>query len=189
MTVEPLKLGFDIKAFDEYCKHIGKMSWAPTGCVLHSTYLPTLKMVDQYISSGRYTMPQLIDNWFVSYKKQGWSAGPHIFVYRDLIYVATPLTQHGVHSPSYNSAYFGLELIGAYQTETLPPDIHANALHAFSSLYKIIGHNASPSNFRFHGEDLASSHRHCPGKNVGQKEGWIQAINMILNPTTPNNQS
>src|SRR5712692_11270909 len=42
---------------------------------------------------------------------------PHLFVADDLIWVFTPLTVSGVHSPSWNSITWGVEMVGNFDTE------------------------------------------------------------------------
>lgn len=177
MTVPALKLGFTKEEFTAYCQSLGKMTWNPVAVTLHNTYLPNLKMVDDYITSKRYTPGQLIDNWWQSYIRMKWSAGPHLFIFRDKIYVATPLTMRGTHSPSFNKDHYGVELVGDYDKEILPDSIRDLAEHAIAVLYKEIGTKASDKNFHFHGEDPRTTHKGCPGKNVGKKSDWILNIN------------
>jgi lysozyme len=186
MTVKPLKLGFTPEEFTSYMKTVKLTDWKPVGVVLHNTAMPTLKMVQNYISSKQWTFEQLIDNWWVRYIKSGWSAGPHLFIMPDKIWVATPLTMRGTHSPSYNSTYWGIEMIGDFETELCPPETRANTVHALKEMYKLIGVVPNDKNFHFHGEDPRSTHHGCPGKNVHPKSGWLAEmsksnhINQIL---------
>lgn len=175
MTIEPLKLGFTQDTFDAYvdtvvCHYM--KAWRPRGIVLHNTFQPNLKTVEGYISSKRWTFPQLIDNWWQSYIKHGWPAGPHLFIMPDMIWAATPLWMKGTHSPSFNSAYWGIELVGDYSTEALPADLRANAVFAAACLFNMLGHEPSPQTLKYHGEDPRTTHKGCPGKNVGPKAQW-----------------
>lgn len=180
MTIAPLKLGFTQPEFAEYVKSVaGKYSsFKPIGCVLHNTYLPNLAKVDYYLNNNKWTQAQLVDNWWQSYIRMGWYSGPHLFIFRDKIFVGCPLWERGTHSPSYNSSYFGIEMIGDYSTEILPDDIKSNATFAIASLFKFkIKMPAKAWTFRYHGEDPRTSHKGCPGKNVGLKTDWITNIN------------
>lgn len=181
MTVEPLKLSFDQKTFDAYCKKIGKMQWSPIGVTLHTTFNPSLAKVDGYLNSKKYTEEQLVDNWWQTYKKNRWYSGPHIFAFRDKIVLGTPLTLRGTHSPSYNKNRFGLELVGDYTKEKLPDTIRSNAVHAFATIYKyILKKKPDVKNFTYHGEDPKTSHSLCPGKMVGKKEQWVEEIIEVM---------
>lgn len=181
MTVEPLKLGFDQAGFAEYCKKQGPMKWTPIGVTLHTTFLPNLAKVDEYLASKKWTQAQLVDNWWQTYKKNRWYSGPHLFAFRDRVVVGTPLTLRGTHSPSFNKNRFGLELVGDYTKETLPPDIRANAVNAIACLYKFVIKAApTAANFTYHGEDPRTSHKSCPGKMVGPKAAWLKEITAAM---------
>jgi len=184
MTQNPLKLGFTPQEFSTYIRKIHPQKFSNgtsiEGAVLHNTFMPDLKMVNGYLDSKKWTAEQLIDNWWVSYRKQGWQSGPHIFVFPHKIYVATPLTDRGTHSPSFNKAQWGLEMVGDYSHETLPKEMRDMGVHVFAEMFKSLGKNASNGNFHFHGEDPRTSHKHCPGVNVGPKSQWIADINSHL---------
>ncbi len=177
VTIAPLKLSFTSEEFLKYCESIKLKDWKPTGVVIHNTAMPTLKMVQDYITSKKWTFEQLIDNWWVRYIKSGWSAGPHLFVMPDKIWVATPLTVKGTHSPSFNAKYYGIEIVGDYSTETFTPEHRATVLVAIQGLYKILGVKPTDANFKFHGEDTRTSHKLCPGKAIHPKSGWITELN------------
>jgi hypothetical protein len=184
MTLNPLKIGLTTPEFTAYIDKIHPTKFtnnghAIVGAVLHNTAMPTLKMVNGYLDSKRWTPEQLVDNWWVSYRKQGWSAGPHMFILPHKIYIATPLDHNGTHSPAYNAGYWGMEMVGDYSFETLPDEMRAMAVHAFADMYRTLGKKADASNFHFHGEDTSSSHRHCPGVNVGPKDRWLHDINAV----------
>ena len=70
---------------------------------------------------------------------QHWSAGPHLFIADDLIWVFTPLDTPGVHSPSWNAISWGVELVGDYTTEELSPGVQGNATQGLAALYLLGG--------------------------------------------------
>jgi hypothetical protein len=182
MTLNPIKLGFTPEEFSAYISKVNPTKFtnngaAIQGLVLHNTFNPTLERVKGYLDSKKWSPEQLIDNWWVSYRNAGWSAGPHIFIFPHKIYVATPLNHNGTHSPSYNKSYWGMEIVGDYSHEILPDEMRQLAIHVASAMYKTLGKKASNENFHFHGEDPKTTHKNCPGKNVGPKAQWILDIN------------
>jgi hypothetical protein len=66
--------------------------------------------------------------------------------------------------------------VGEYDTEKLPDSLRDNAVHAMACLYAMLGHEPNAANFRFHGEDPRTSHKHCPGADVHPKSWWDAAI-------------
>jgi hypothetical protein len=186
MTINPLKLAFTMDEFDQYLKkvnpkvfkEIGGSSTSPIlGAVLHNTFLPDLKMVQGYLGTKKWSEAQLIENWWTMYRQKGWSAGPHVFVFPTKIYVATPLDTRGVHSPSYNKNYWGVEVVGDYSHEILPSNMRVMTERVMQAFYRQLNVKADDKNFHFHGEDKASSHHFCPGVNIGKKADWIKQIN------------
>ena len=179
MTVAPLKVGFTPSDFQHYCETDlpQQMSaWRPRGATLHNTFNPTLRQVEHYIVSNKWTFDQLIENWWTRYRKLKWFSGPHLFIMPDRIWVATPLWIRGTHSPSWNATHWGIELVGDYDTEKLPDSLRDNAVHAMACLYAMIGHEPNEWNLKFHGEDPRTSHKSCPGKGVHPKIWWERAI-------------
>jgi hypothetical protein len=168
----------------------GPSGRVPRGVVLHNTWLPTLQMVKDYLAGTnvggknsklrKYKEEQLIDNWYVSYRKQGWYSGPHFFIFPTGIWIANPLDTRGTHSPSWNGSHYGVEVIGDYSKEVLPPDMQGHVLDCLKSLYKHLGVKANKVNFKFHGEDPKTSHKDCPGKNLRSIK-WIELINGVNN--------
>ena len=195
MTIAPLKLGFSAKEFAAYCNKIGKVDWRPQGIVYHNTAMPTLAMVQDYLAGTnangknpkklRLTPAQLIENWWQSYINQGWFGGPHVFIFPKSIYVANPLTQHGTHSPSFNAfsaanktkrPYFGIEIVGNYDAEKLPIEMRDLAASTGASLLRLAKREANSDTVKFHGEDPLTTHKHCPGKNIGTKAQWVEFV-------------
>lgn len=102
-----------------------------------------------------------LENYYKN--NQQWSAGPHLFVADDLIWVFTPLNVSGVHSPSWNSVAWGVEMVGDYSVEPFGAAIQENVLSALAILHGALGLN--PEMLRLHKEDPRTTHI-CPGKNV-----------------------
>ncbi len=101
----------------------------------------------------------------------GWSAGPHLVVDDHQIWVLTPLTTPGVHSPSWNAVALGVEMLGDYDHDEFNSGrgalIKANAVLAIAALSAYL--HLDPATMRLHREDPLTDH-HCPGDNVDKAE-------------------
>lgn len=160
--------GFSPDEFDQYVGTVSFSVWRPQFVVLHNTALP--KLSDWHSVSGQDRMRNLADFY---QNVQRWSAGPHLFVADDLIWAFTPLNTSGVHSPSWNSISWGVEMVGDYEVESFDTPVRDNVVSALASLHAILG--LDPSTLHFHKEDPATTHKTCPGKNV-VKTDMIQRV-------------
>lgn len=149
---------FSAEGFDDYCRSLGHIGW-PSFLVVHNTAVPSLR--DWHDVTGATRMRGL-----VRYYRDdlGWSAGPHLFVADDGIWIFTPLSTPGVHSPSWNAESWGVELVGDYNREPFNDEVRENALSAMASLHRLAGWT-EPS-IRFHRDDPETTHTTCPGRNV-----------------------
>lgn len=154
---------FTPEEFDKYCHSLKWDSWRPSFIVLHNTYVPTL--VQRPDGFTQQHMKNL-ESFFRDTQK--WSAGPHLFIDDKKIWVFTPLTVSGVHSPSWNKLAIGIEMLGDYEKESFTMGrgmaVHNNAVAAIASLSAVLG--ISPDTLKLHKEDTKTSHKTCPGKNV-----------------------
>jgi hypothetical protein len=151
--------GFTCDEFDEYISRLEFDLWRPEFVVLHNTQIPRL---DAWHSvSGEERM-----RGFEKYYRDemDWSAGPHLFVADDLIWVLTALTTSGIHSPSWNKISWGVEMVGDYDEEPLDPGVYRNTIRALTAMHARLG--LDPKSLRFHKEDTRTTHTFCPGKNV-----------------------
>jgi N-acetylmuramoyl-L-alanine amidase len=159
--------GFTAEQFKDYVGTLSFSDWRPQFVVLHNTSEPRLSQ--WHSTAGEIRMRNLEDY----YKGQGWSAGPHLFVADDLIWVFTPLTTSGVHSPSWNGISWGVEMVGEYEEEPFSPDVRDNTVNALATLHAWRG--IDPQTLHFHKEDPKTTHKECPGKNVN-KADMIQRV-------------
>src|SRR5262249_60527029 len=136
--------------------------WRPQFVVLPNCAVPRLG--DWHKASGSQGMKTLEPSYRVP---QHWSAGPHRFVADVLIWVFTPLTVSGVHSPSWNSIAWGGEMVGDYNVEPFSPQVRDNAVSALATLHGALG--LDPNSPRPHQEDPPHTHD-CPGKNVNKAD-------------------
>lgn len=154
---------FSAEDFAQYVATLTLDGWRPDFCVVHNTEIPTLAQWHDVSGARRMLGLQ-------SYYRddQGWSGGPHLFVADDGIWVFTPLTVPGVHSPSWNGVAWGVELVGDYAREPFGDDVKRHAIEALATLHRLAGWDAP--RLRFHREDPKTTHGHCPGPNVVKAE-------------------
>lgn len=166
---------FSAKDFDAYCQTLQWTAWRPSFITLHNTASPTLAQRPNGLTL------QHIKNLEAFYRdEQHWSAGPHLFVDDKQIWVFTPLTVSGVHSPSWNQTAFGLEMLGSYDTEAFDSGrglkVRKNAVAAMATLSAILGFD--PEGMKLHREDPRTTHA-CPGKKVKKLE-VIQEVQDLM---------
>lgn len=164
--------GFTADQFDDYVRTIQLTTWRPQFVVLHNTYIP--KLADWHKVSGQERMVNLQAYYRDT---QQWSAGPHLFVADDLIWVFTPLNTPGVHAPSWNAISWEVELVGDFSIEDFSPAIRANATSALASLHAIAG--IDPEKLRLHKEDPRTTHKNCPGLKI-DKQSVITSVTVAL---------
>jgi hypothetical protein len=154
---------FTAAEFTTYCKDLVLGAWRPQFIVVHNTYIPN--KTQWHAPPGP---AQRIKNLETFYRDtQKWSAGPHLFVADDCIWVFTPLTHPGVHSPSWNKVSWGVETVGDFETEAFDANTEENLICALAALHK--RGNLDPGTIRFHKEDPLTTHN-CPGKNMVKGE-------------------
>jgi hypothetical protein len=164
--------GFDADSFDAYVRQQTFGVWRPQFVVVHNTQEPTLAQWKR--KTGAAWMSALTHYYR---DENGWSGGPHLFVDDARIWVFTPLTSPGVHSPSWNRVALGVELVGDYDRERMPPSLLQNAVAALATLHGVLG--LDPSTLKLHKDDPKTTHTFCPGKRV-EKAGLIAAVQEAL---------
>jgi N-acetylmuramoyl-L-alanine amidase len=168
--------GYTKEAFGDYVKSLTFGLWRPSFVVLHNTAVPTFAQWHDVPGAQR------MENLQSYYRDtQHWSAGPHLFVADDLIWVFTPLTSQGVHSPSWNSMSWGVELVGDYSKETLDLNLLANAISALATLHGSLGLDSTK--LKLHREDPLTTHL-CPGNEIS-KGSFITQVTARLTTTFP----
>ena len=158
---------FNPEAFHRYVATLTFASWRPKFVVVHNTFEPNL--VNWHDASGEERMENLVTYYR---DEEKWSAGPHIFAADDSIWVFTPLTVPGVHSPSWNRVSWGVEMVGNYDVEAFDSGagakVRANAVSALAILHARL--SLDSSTIRFHKEDPKTTHKCCPGENVSKPD-------------------
>lgn len=154
--------------FITYVRMLRFTQWRPSFIVLHNTVEPT------FAAWHRHSGPAWMKGFeqYYRYDKQ-WSAGPHCFVDDHGIWVFTPLTVHGIHSPSWNTISWGVEMVGDYDHEVLSVEVEQNTASCIATLSDVIG--LDPLTMRLHKEDHATTHK-CPGVRVNK----LRMITMVV---------
>jgi N-acetylmuramoyl-L-alanine amidase CwlA len=135
------------------------VTWKPDFIVLHNTAVPSLAQRPQGFTKAH------IDSLEGFYRDvQGWSSGPHFFVDDKSIWLFSPMTKPGTHSPSWNRVSIGIEMLGDYAKEEFTSGrgalVRANTVKLMAALGKKL--NLIPSTFRYHVSDPKTDHD-CPG--------------------------
>jgi hypothetical protein len=155
--------GFTPGAFLDYVATLSFSDWRPQFVVVHNTSEPRLSQ--WHTTPGEQRMRNL-ESYYRD--QQGWSAGPHLFIADDLIWVFTPLTTAGVHSPSWNAIAWGVEMVGEYEEEPFSPAVRDNTVAALAALHAWRG--IAAETLRFHKEDPRTQHTTCPGRNADKAD-------------------
>jgi N-acetylmuramoyl-L-alanine amidase len=167
---------FTPDTFDAYCHTLQWTAWRPSFIVLHNTAIPSLAQRPNGLNQNHI---EGLEEFYRDTQK--WSAGPHLFVDDKQIWVFTPLTVSGVHSPSWNKVALGIEMLGDYEHEPFDSgrgaEVRKNARSAMATLSAILG--LDPHTMRIHREDPLTTHA-CPGKNVRKLEVIQEVSDLII---------
>ncbi|HEX8252382.1 MAG TPA: peptidoglycan recognition family protein [Thermoanaerobaculia bacterium] len=161
--------------FDDYCHQLQWTAWRPSKIVVHNTAIPSLSQRPK-----GFTRQHMLNLEAFYRDQQGWKAGPHLFIDDRQIWVFTPLTVSGTHSPSWNKTSIGIEMLGNYDKDSFDSGrglrVRENTISAIATLCAILG--IDPATTRIHREDPLTTHA-CPGKNVRKLE-IIQAVQDLM---------
>jgi len=166
---------YDAEGFDKYCHELQWSAWRPSFIALHNTGAPSLSQRPSGFTK------QHIKNLESYYRdQQKWKAGPHLFIDDRQIWVFTPLTVSGTHSPSWNKVALGFEMLGDFEKDMFDSGrgqkVRVNAVAALATVCGILG--LDPRTIRLHREDPLTTHA-CPGKNVRKLE-IIQEVQDLM---------
>jgi hypothetical protein len=166
---------FSAEDFDKYCHELQWTAWRPSFITLHNMGVPSLAQRPDGLTEKH------IQNLVGYYRDtQKWPAGPHLFIDDKQIWVFTPLTVSGVHSPSWNKTALGFEMLGDFEKEAFDSgrglQVRKNAVAAIATVSAILG--LDPNSMKLHREDVRTTHA-CPGKNVRKLE-VIQEVQDLL---------
>lgn len=137
-------------------------TWKPDFIVLHNTAAPSLASRPIGLTKKH------IDNLEKYYRyDRNWHSGPHFFVDDAGIWLFSPMTKPGTHSPSWNNMSIGIEMLGDYAVEPFITGrgaaVRRNTIALMAALNNKLGFTAE--SFRYHVTDPQTTHD-CPGKNA-----------------------
>jgi len=160
--------------FDTYCHSLNWNAWRPQFIALHNTGAPSLAQRPNGLTREH------LANLESFYRGKNWPAGPHLFIDDRQVWVFTPLTMSGVHSPSWNKVALGIEMLGDYEREDFSSGrglkVRTNTVAALATLSAILG--LDPRSMKIHREDPLTTHA-CPGKNVRKLEVIQDVMDLI----------
>ncbi len=176
---------FSIEEFETYCRltlpDLMK-AWRPRGVVLHNTG-PMAWPGQNPNTHQPLTARERIENMSVTWVNAGFTGGPHFLITpKPSIITMWPAWQQGTHSPSWNSTFWGMEMVGDFDLEPFPDGMRDTAIRALKALYAILGHEANADTFHLHKEDPRTTHKRCPGVHCGDKATWLSRLNAKTEP-------
>lgn len=178
-----IKHGYVIEEFLEYldavvAKEFLKIVWRPRGVVLHNTGKINWPGV---VNGKQITPEQRLDNMSVGWRDAKFKAAPHLVLPPDgLVWLSWPLWKQGTHSPSWNSTFWGIEMVGDFRVETPTPELLRTASMAMAGMYRLLGQQVDDAHFHLHKEDPLTAHKDCPGLLCGSKEVWKMRIKKAM---------
>ena len=119
-----------IKEFEKYVAKKDFGTLPPTFLVIHHTYRPTVKT---------WNGSRTIQGLKTFYEDKGWSAGPHLFIAEDGIWLFTDMYDVGIHAGAGNgtlkSGYsIGIEVVGNYDNKVWEGETYKNTVGAIKAL-------------------------------------------------------
>jgi hypothetical protein len=139
----------------------------PSLLVLHHTYSP-----DEASWRGLNTMRSMQR----FYAGKGWTAGPHIYAGPDGIWLATPMSEVGIHAGNGNGSVgagwysIGLEMVGFFDKERPRGKVWEHAMAVMDGLSESL-RIPMPKLLRFHRD--FTDQKSCPGWAV--EKPWVIA--------------
>jgi hypothetical protein len=168
----------DLPGFAAHVSGLTFSAWRPLFVVVHNTSEPDLATYAGWREHperhGNWTPEQWGRNLASYYGGLGWGSGPHAFVCPDGVLLFSPLNAPGTHSPSWNGISLGIETVGEFEREQFDGSpSQANLVAVLAVLHAKLG--LDPYTIRFHKEDVRTTHRSCPGRNM-VKPQLIEAV-------------
>lgn len=154
----------------EWLNYVSSYQFGPlpvTKIILHHTWKPT---VDQWRGLSTLTGIQKF------YGGKGWSSGPHFFIGPDAIWLATPMSQIGIHANAGNGGRsagwysIGIEMVGDYDRARPSGAVWEQTRAVIGGLARKIGGNLNDL-IHFHRE--YNTAKSCPGWAV--TKDWVVA--------------
>jgi hypothetical protein len=162
--------GVTVPELKDHIAGLSFTSWRPSLIVIHNTAAPSLQQWMAYPEEQRI---RNLENYFRN--DRGWSSGPHAFIAPDRIWLFTPFTTTGTHSPSWNGISIGLEFVGDFAREDDDSGpglkVRKNGVATIALLCAKLGLNPETC-IRLHKEDPRTTHD-CPGRDLAQDRAAV----------------
>lgn len=191
MTVLGTKLS--LEEFKKYVAVYNFGSIKPWSLVIHHTWSPT---------KAQWQGAKSIQGLKTYYESQGWSAGPHLFIAEDGLWLFTPMKDVGIHSGEGNATWLssigrktlgfakpwggrllgysiGIEVVGDYDAEKWSGETYKNAIGAIKCLKESLG--ITNEGVYFHRD---FSKKSCPGWAITKE--WLGQQLVPPPPVLPN---
>lgn len=161
--------GFSVEEFGQYLATIDDMHWTPHALCVHHTASPSLGQrpagfTGQHMANLRHYYKDELQ----------WSAGPHLFIDQDQIWVFSPLEYRGIHAVSFNREAIGIEMLGDYDREDPTTGRGAQVLATTRKALRLLAQRffiTLPERLLFHRDDPRTS-KTCPGRKVTKDMLW-----------------
>jgi len=167
----PMEIDGRVMSADEFVRYIEGLAMPepfPSQVFLHHTWKPTRESWQG--SSTIYGMKRYYEQqlWRDTdgTLREGWTAGPHLFVAEDGIWLFSDIRYDGVGVLGHNTGTRHLEMVGNYDEELPSGATLANTIAALGILHIKLGLDIA--NLNFH-RDYSS--KTCPGRAV--TKDWI----------------
>lgn len=132
----------------------------PTKIVLHHTWRPTVE---------QWQGQRSINGLKTFYEGKGWSAGPHLFIGEDGIWLFTPMNQTGIHASEGNYKSIGIEIVGDYDKAVWQGEIKKNVVGVVKALMEKL--RIKDDMIKFHRD---YSTKTCPGTAITKE--WVLTL-------------
>jgi hypothetical protein len=169
------------REFIAYLETVKFDAWRPRFIVMHHTGSPTLK--NWLTWQGRVTDEQWMKNLASYYGNNlGWSSGPQFFITPKNFCVLSLPNRRGVHAAAFNSASWGVEVVGNFDVELFEGPIKTRAIEGIACLHLAAGltpeFSKNVRGLHFHRDDPTTS-KTCPGTKV-LREPMIGAVKAVM---------
>ncbi|MBU0727229.1 N-acetylmuramoyl-L-alanine amidase [Patescibacteria group bacterium] len=157
--MEIINRKLDLHEFEDYLSSYYFGAQPANKLVIHHTWRPTKEQWQGQIS---------INGLKSYYEGKGWSAGPHIFVAEDGIWLFSPMRKDGIHAGALNHLSIGIEIVGDYDNEKWEGKTKYNALGTIKALMFYL--HLENKDILFHRD---ASPKSCPGWAITKE--WLFA--------------
>jgi hypothetical protein len=168
---KPIQIDGRVMTGDEFAVFVETKSFGPLppDCIfLHHTWRPTR---EQW--KGKQTLLAIKRNyegytWTDSQGRvhQGWTAGPHLFIADDGIWLFTDLARDGIGVKGHNRGSLHVEMVGNYDERLPDGPTLTHTVAALGALFNRL--ELDPQDLLFHRD---TSYKSCPGTMVTKE--WI----------------